>query len=481
LLTKPGDKLREARVSNTRYYAYQEHLRILMASPHPVLLCGVAYSLPDMAQTLTPAGVRARYANKDKTGKGFVKLREGDMLNVAGQLVLGEDKKVRVLNMACASRPGGGVASGRAAQEEDLYRRTDLFLRTQGWQKSGTKYPLLSGNFMYHKDALVCRAGKELGFAEVRYKFRIDVLSVAAPRNPTVADGRYLVDEEAAMMRDCVESAIKASQLTAEVGILSALGCGASGHPPDRVAEFFHQFLKKERSSKVVFAIVDDHNTFKRHNRRGNVAPFAEKFADFDFDPIEVPLPPPITDPDAVEVEAPTSGDTQTVVISGDNLPDEGGEKKKKIFEGLDELIALLKAGDSDAALERVNRFDDCEVESSITALRPRGRFRAKPGAGSSSDVAEVDPLWEEEEKPYRLREAADAAAERNAADASSSGGIFPPAGEANVPRSRTASEIVAQLPTGSPKSDPEAADAKMVPVSLSATEDEKLDATMAQ
>jgi uncharacterized protein (TIGR02452 family) len=81
-----------------------------------------------MAQTLTHDGARSSYANKDKTGNGFVQLREGDMLYVASQLVLGEDKKVCVLNMACASKPGGGVASGRAAQEEDLYRRTDLFL-----------------------------------------------------------------------------------------------------------------------------------------------------------------------------------------------------------------------------------------------------------------------------------------------------------------------------------------------------------------
>jgi uncharacterized protein (TIGR02452 family) len=180
---------------------------------------------------------------------------------------------------------------GKAAQEEDLYRRTDLPLHAKGWQKSRTKYPLLSGNCMYHRDALVCRAGKEVGYAELRNKFRIDVLSIAAPRHPTTADGEYLLDTEADSMRRCVECAVMGSQVVAEVGILSALGCGAFAHPPDKVAEFFSQFLKNEPSSKIVFAVMDDHSTFQWHNPRGNAVPFAEKFSDFAFDIVAEPTP----------------------------------------------------------------------------------------------------------------------------------------------------------------------------------------------
>jgi uncharacterized protein (TIGR02452 family) len=91
-----------------------------------------------MAEFWTPTILKAKYSEKEKLGKGFVKARDGDMLYVAGQLVLGEDKKVCVLNTACASHPGGGVVNGKAAQEEDLYRRADLALHAAGWRKSGT-------------------------------------------------------------------------------------------------------------------------------------------------------------------------------------------------------------------------------------------------------------------------------------------------------------------------------------------------------
>jgi uncharacterized protein (TIGR02452 family) len=79
-----------------------------------------------MAEIGAPSTLKAEHAAKEKVGKGFVKVRDGDVLYVAGQLVLGEDKKVCVLNMACAVHPGGGVAGGKAAQEEDLHRRADI-------------------------------------------------------------------------------------------------------------------------------------------------------------------------------------------------------------------------------------------------------------------------------------------------------------------------------------------------------------------
>jgi hypothetical protein len=100
------------------------------------------------------------------------------------------------------------------------------------------------------------------------------------------------------------------------------------------------------------------------------------------------------------------------VTASDDKPRDPESEKRRKIFEGLDQPVALLKAGDSDAALEWVDHFDDREASTGSPERRSRWRFRSRPVEPSSSGV---DPLWEEEERPYRLREEAEAA----------SGGIF--------------------------------------------------------
>eukprot|EP00969_Alexandrium_andersonii_P362931 15460810-Alexandrium_andersonii.AAC.1 len=61
-----------------------------------------------------------------------VSVLRADMLAVAGAR-LRAGVRVAVLNMAAASKPGGGVDRGAGAQEEDLHRRTDAwrFLRLQ--------------------------------------------------------------------------------------------------------------------------------------------------------------------------------------------------------------------------------------------------------------------------------------------------------------------------------------------------------------
>jgi hypothetical protein len=99
--------------------------------------------------------------------------------------------------MANADNPGGGVWSGRAAQEEDLCRRTDLAFHTTGWRGKSTRYPLKFGKFVCHRGVLACRAGKETGHAELKTKFRVDMVSMAARRNPKVDIGDYLLTAEA--------------------------------------------------------------------------------------------------------------------------------------------------------------------------------------------------------------------------------------------------------------------------------------------
>jgi hypothetical protein len=91
LLKLPDTKIRDAQIATMCYYACMEHYRVLMASAHPLLLYGVSYSMPGLAEVWTPTGLKAKHAARNKSGKGFAKMRDGDLLHVAGQLVLGED------------------------------------------------------------------------------------------------------------------------------------------------------------------------------------------------------------------------------------------------------------------------------------------------------------------------------------------------------------------------------------------------------
>jgi uncharacterized protein (TIGR02452 family) len=64
--------------------------------------------------------------------------------------------------------------------------------------------------------------------------------------------------------------------------VLSAFGCGAFRNPPNHVAALFRDvFLEaefKHRFQLIVFAILDDHNSWREHNPEGNILPFLEVF-----------------------------------------------------------------------------------------------------------------------------------------------------------------------------------------------------------
>lgn len=67
--------------------------------------------------------------------------------------------------------------------------------------------------------------------------------------------------------------------------VLGAMGCGAFRNPPAHVARIFHEVMDeaefKNRFKKIVFAILDDHNTGHKHNPNGNLQPFEKEFQNY--------------------------------------------------------------------------------------------------------------------------------------------------------------------------------------------------------
>ena len=220
---------------------------------------------------------------------------EADCLEVA-ELLLKAGFTPCVLNMASRRNPGGGVLNGSGAQEENLFRRSNLFASLYqfadyaaqyGIVKHEKQYPL-DPNFggIYSPDVTVFRSSESSGYALLDVPFQTSVVSVAALNNPEwkAINGRLrivpnLIEPTKEKMRTILRIATKYNHT---VLVLSAFGCGAFGNPPEHIALLFKEVFAetefKGRFSLVVFAIISDHNNNRAHNPNGNFEPFREVF-----------------------------------------------------------------------------------------------------------------------------------------------------------------------------------------------------------
>ena len=219
----------------------------------------------------------------------------GDTLVVAKSL-LDEGLHPAVLNMASRQNPGGGVYSGAGAQEENLFRRTNLFrslfqfapyAEEYGLDKSTDQYPLdRNWGGIYPPQACVFRGTETDGYPLLEEPYYLDFIAVPAINRPELGtDGLivpYLVDATKNKMRTIFRIALANNN---DSLVLGAMGCGAFRNPPAHVARIFHEVMDeaefKNRFKKIVFAILDDHNTGHKHNPNGNLQPFEKEFQNY--------------------------------------------------------------------------------------------------------------------------------------------------------------------------------------------------------
>lgn len=109
------------------------------------------------------------------------------------------------------------------------------------------------------------------------------MITVAAMNRPEIdSKGRissHLVEGVKNKMRTIFRIALRHRH---DSLVLGAWGCGAFCNPPKHIASLFHEVLKEEefknKFRKIVFAIIEDHNSRKAHNPEGNFRPFQEEF-----------------------------------------------------------------------------------------------------------------------------------------------------------------------------------------------------------
>lgn len=218
-----------------------------------------------------------------------------DCLEAAG-LLLGTGLSPCVLNMASRQNPGGGVLTGAGAQEENLFRRSNLFeslyqfteyANQYGLQKSKKTYPLnRETGGIYSGNITIFRASEKNGYRLLNHPYKLSFVTVPAISNPKLVkkDEQYFLDDSLIEpTKEKIRAILRiAGKYEHDCLVLGAFGCGAFANPPNHIARLFKDVFSENEFlgffKHIVFAIFEDHNAGKEHNPHGNVLPFLEVF-----------------------------------------------------------------------------------------------------------------------------------------------------------------------------------------------------------
>ncbi len=292
-------------IHELRIAVYEHTLRLVFAG-RMILADGREIELPlrpKLAQETilydAPPLVSAKIT---RTGAMQVKVVAGDTLEVAKGMVQAGLNPL-VLNMANRQNPGGGVTDGAGAQEEYLFRCSDYYRSLYQFTNYALeydvqphpihRYPLnRETGGVYSPGVTVFRASEATGYQLIEQPWHVSFVAVAAinrPRLVTSPDSdlkidSHLVEPTKQKIRTIFRIAVANGHRDL---VLGAFGCGAFCNPPAHMAQLFHQILREDEFHKcfdqVVFAIRDDHNTYKWCNPEGNLLPFQREFRGADL------------------------------------------------------------------------------------------------------------------------------------------------------------------------------------------------------
>lgn len=167
-----------------------------------------------------------------------VDIKNIDCLNMAIEYVQNNLSTV-VLNMASDFIPGGGVAKGRPAQEEEIFRRTNAHIT-----HPRSLYPLHDDEIIYSPEITIIKDGRENNY-NYRPEVKVSMIACAALRNPQLYAGKYSANDYQ-IMSDKIESLFMLSIIKKhDALVLGAFGCGAFHNPPIEVAGIFRTMVNK--------------------------------------------------------------------------------------------------------------------------------------------------------------------------------------------------------------------------------------------
>lgn len=201
-----------------------------------------------------------------------------------------------VVNFASFKVPGGGVRKGSRAQEENICRRTNLFesifrfidtlAKEYGLTLEKKNYPLPTHHgAIYSPSISVFRASEDKNYEFLDELFGVDIITIAALRKPELDKNGHINENAKKITKEKIRTMLNLALYWENDSIvLGAFGCGAYANPPEDIAKLFKEVLNEpeycDKFEKIVFAVLDDGNSYKAHNPRGNYLPFAETFSE---------------------------------------------------------------------------------------------------------------------------------------------------------------------------------------------------------
>lgn len=185
-----------------------------------------------------------------KKRKGNISVYPKDTISTAIDMGRG---KTCILNMASPRRAGGGVWKGTVAQEECLFRSTNLFQTiVQDF------YPLKIDEALYTTDSYIV---KDFYYNVLSTPMRVDCITIAAlePRSKGRPDNYVEIMKQKIRLMLSLAYHSKVSVL-----VLGAWGCGVFGNDPKEVATMFRDVLNegyRYAFDETVFGIINDRNS----------------------------------------------------------------------------------------------------------------------------------------------------------------------------------------------------------------------------
>ena len=245
----------------------------------------------DETEAIRNRGMSERPKRLDVEAKTALRIIvvERDTLDLAKEVFQTLGIAPLVLNMANETTPGGGYRSGSAAQEENLFRRSDLhfcfkpgdvcrdYAKPSRERYSRKMERLISGRFdeVYVSETpRICIRGSE-EFENPSLGYRLYDDGEAFPFYE-MRSAAFIVDNspesEKAEARRRIRAQLNSARAAGHrVLVLSAFGCGAFGGTPKVVAKVYCEELKKHEDffSLVAFGIfyagwgANNYDTFR--------------------------------------------------------------------------------------------------------------------------------------------------------------------------------------------------------------------------
>ena len=293
---KDGDKDAYYKVKELRAMEFRNTMEIVNQGSY-VTEAGKEYVFPDDLDMMRISvfyeqEIRLPYG-KIGNDPTIVEVQNIDCLYAGAQLKE-QGYNPAVLNMASRRNPGGGVATGAGAQEETLFRRTNLFrslyqfapyAEQYGIKRSHHQYPL-DRNFggVYTPNAINFRESEQKGYALLGEPVSLSFITVAGMNRPDLTADGMIANHHVGPIKNKIRTIFRMGLIHGHDSlVLGALGCGAFRNPPRHMARLFHEVMDepefRNRYRRIVFAILDDHNAHQKHNPEGNFKPFADEFA----------------------------------------------------------------------------------------------------------------------------------------------------------------------------------------------------------